>query len=145
MIRQYSQPAFTSSYRSWTLLIFAVGWTEPTLDMKRSSSEKNFTMYVQTILKKMKTGKSPLETGDTEDAQEIEEKYRGSDRAHCVIHCGEVGRTAEIQLVKKWLLCAPFTKWNSEILFRSTTWRSRGAGWKGKLGSGLPSVNRTKG
>lgn len=54
LMRLYSEPELTSSYSNLSLLLFAAGWAELKLGMKRSRPERKSTVYVQTALKKRK-------------------------------------------------------------------------------------------
>lgn len=74
VMRPVLQPGLPSLYRYRSLLLSAVVWTEPRLEMKPIRTEKRGTMYVQTMPKKRKMVKFTLNVLAVSDAQDIKEE-----------------------------------------------------------------------
>lgn len=101
VMRRYLQTALTSWYRSWTQLLSTAGWAEPNLGMKPSRSEWKGTVYVQTMPKRRKSRRSPLEIEGGGAAHEMtEEDMVGENGTTASLTKSEKVRTAMSKLVK---------------------------------------------
>lgn len=80
------QPALSPFRRNRSLLLSTTRWAEHKLGTKRSGSRiaKKVTTYLQTMLRKRKTTKFPLETEARAAAYDMTNRCHGSDSARHV-------------------------------------------------------------